>query len=76
MRFRKTKRGERGFAVILVLSLLVMMVAIVMANSSALFGLKREVKNADKRQQARWSRLNAAVTNSLPVTNSPSPIPK
>lgn len=70
MRFQNKNKDERGFASLIVLLILAMMVAMVMANSSALFGLKREVKNVDKRQQARWSRLNATVTNGIPVTRT------
>jgi type II secretory pathway component PulK len=63
MTIPKIQRRQRGFAVLIVLLILAMMVAFVMANTSSLFRLKREVKNVDKRQQLRWSRLNSTVTN-------------
>lgn len=54
---------RQGFASLIVLLLLAMMVGIVMANSGALFHLRREVKNVERRQELRSQRLNAGATN-------------
>ena len=62
----KNSKNERGFSVLIVLMLLALMIAFVTANSKALYDLKREIKNVDKRQQLRWQHLNAAVTNAPP----------
>jgi type II secretory pathway component PulK len=58
------QKSNRAFAVLIVLLILAMMVAFVSANTSALFDLKREIKNVEKRQQLRWQKLDAAKTNS------------
>jgi hypothetical protein len=65
MQITKAK-NNRAFSVLIVLVLLAMMVAFVSANLSALFDLKREIKNVEKRQQLRWQRLDASVTNAPP----------
>ena len=65
MRIAKAKNNS-AFAVLIVLLLLALMVAFVAANSSALFDLKREIKNIEKRQQLRWQKLDASKTNSPP----------
>jgi len=62
MRFAKTK-PNRAFAVLIVLLILAMMVAFVAANTTALFDLKREIKNVEKRQELRWQKLDEAKTN-------------
>jgi len=63
MRISKSK-PNRAFAAIIVLLILAMMVAFVTANTRALFDLKREIKNVEKRQELRWQKLEAAKTNS------------
>lgn len=57
-------QSERGFAVLIVIVLLSLMVAFVGANIAALYNLKREVKLTDHRQQRRWAELSStnAVT--------------
>ena len=65
MRITESK-NERAFSVLIVLMLLALMIAFVAANSKALFDLKREIKNIDKRQQLRWQHLDASVTNAPP----------
>ena len=62
MRFEKSK-SNRAFAVLIVLMLLAMMLAFVAANTTALFNLKREIKNVEKRQELHWQKLNAPKTN-------------
>ena len=56
-------KPNRAFAVLIVLLILAMMLAFVAANSAALFNLKREIKNVEKRQQLHWQKLDAAKTN-------------
>lgn len=65
MRITRPK-SNRAFATLIVLLILAMMVAFVAANSSALFDLKREIKNVEKRQQLHWQKLDAAKTNAPP----------
>ena len=65
MRITKSK-PNRAFAVLIVLMILAMMMASVAANTAALFDLKREIKNVEKRQQLRWQKLEASKTNAPP----------
>jgi hypothetical protein len=62
MRITKSKKND-AFAILIVLLILGLMVGFVTANLSALFDLKREIKNVDKRQQLRWQKLDAPRTN-------------
>jgi type II secretory pathway component PulK len=64
MRITRTK-SRSGFAVLIVLLILALMVGFVAMNTSALFDLKREIKNVEKRQQLRWQKLDASRTNSV-----------
>jgi hypothetical protein len=75
MRFEPSNKRESGIAVLLMLLLLSFMLAVVMANSQALFQLKREVKLLDTRQKKRWAALDAAATNK-PVALPSAPIAK
>jgi type II secretory pathway component PulK len=56
----KTKSRQRGVALLVVLFMVSFLLAIIGANSNALFGLKREIKLVDQKQKARWSE---AATN-------------
>jgi type II secretory pathway component PulK len=72
MRLKSPRQNQSGFAALIILLILGIMLAMVMANTNALFQLKREIKNVDKRQQARWTRLNTTTTaTNKPLTNTP-----
>ena len=66
-RFSRTPPAER-FTVLVFITLLAIMVMLVIANSSALFHLHREIKLLEQRQVAR---LNASQTNATSVAESP-----
>lgn len=51
-------RSNRGVALLIVLFMVSFLVAIVGANSNALFGLKKEIKLVDEKQKARWAWMN------------------
>ena len=51
-------RSNRGVALLIVLFMVSFLVAIVGANSNALFGLKKEIKLVDQKQKARWAGMN------------------
>jgi type II secretory pathway component PulK len=74
MHIKTSNRDESGIAVLIVLLLLSFMLAVVMANSQALFQLKREVKLLDTRQKKRWAKLDATATNKPAAL--PAPIAK
>jgi hypothetical protein len=57
------RAGQGGFAVLIALLLLGLMVGFVMANTGALFHLKREVKNVERRHELRWKKISATATN-------------
>ena len=67
MRILNRGRRKGGFAVLVVLMMLSFMLVFVMANSNALFQLKREVKLVDQKQQKRWEKLEVKKggTNNL-----------
>lgn len=58
----KTKSRQRGVALLIVLFMVSFLLAVIGANSKALFGLKREIKLVDQKQKARW---NEAATNQI-----------
>jgi type II secretory pathway component PulL len=60
------KKRSEASALVIVLLLISLMLVFVLANSNALFQLKREVKLLDARQQKHWA---AQGTNSLSGTN-------
>lgn len=67
MRIHSDPRRRLGAsALVIVLLLISLMLAFVLANTNALFQLKREVKLLDVRQQRHWA---AAGTNSISGTN-------
>ena len=51
------KSRERGVALLIVLFMVSFLIAVVGANSNALFGLKREIKLVDQKQKARWNEV-------------------
>lgn len=53
-----TKSREGGVALLIVLFMVSFLVAVIGANSNALFGLKREIKLVDQKQKARWNEMN------------------
>jgi hypothetical protein len=55
----QSARGDRGVAIMIVLFMVSFLLIFVMANSKALFGLKREIKLVDQKQKARWSEINS-----------------
>ena len=63
------KRSEGGFATFIFIVLLSIMLVLVMAESSALFHLHREVKFLEQQQV---KRLDASQTNSVAVTKPDS----
>jgi hypothetical protein len=60
---------ERGMATLIFIVLLAIMLVLVMAESSALFHLHREVRLLEQQQ---IKRLNASQTNSVAVTKPDS----
>ena len=63
------KRSEDGMATFIFIVLLSIMLALVMAESTALFHLHREVKFLEQQQ---IKRLDASQTNSVAVTKPDS----
>ncbi len=63
------KRSEGGFVTFIFIVLLSIMLVLVMAESTALFHLHREVKFLEQQQ---IKRLNASQTNSVAVTKPDS----
>jgi hypothetical protein len=63
------RAGERGMATLIFIVLLAIMLVLVMAESSALFHLHREVKFLEQQQ---IKRLNASQTNSVAVAKPDS----
>lgn len=61
-------RRQNGSTVLVLITLLVIMVMLAIANSKALFHLHREIKLLESRQVAR---LNASQTNTVSVAESP-----
>jgi hypothetical protein len=59
------RRSERGMATFIFIVLLSIMLVLVMAESTALFHLHREVKFLEQQQV---KRLDASQTNSVAVT--------
>lgn len=57
-----TRSRQRGVALLVVLFMVSFLLAIIAANSNALFGLKREIKMVDKKQKARWDQT---ITNQV-----------
>lgn len=57
---RKTATRERGVATIILILLLAIMMILIMAESRALIGLRREVKLVEQQQ---IKRLNGNATN-------------
>ncbi|HUS37067.1 MAG TPA: hypothetical protein VM680_17105 [Verrucomicrobiae bacterium] len=51
----ETKSRRRGVALLIVLFMISFLLAFIGANSNALFGLKREIKLVEQKQNARWS---------------------
>jgi hypothetical protein len=70
MKICSQTEDERGIAVIIVLALVSLMLAFVLANGSALFQLKREIKLTDQRQRERWAKMQSAETNSAAAEKS------
>jgi hypothetical protein len=67
MKIESRRPGQGGFAVLIALLLLGLMVGFVMANTGALYHLKREVKNVERRHELRWKKLSASATNAPPA---------
>jgi type II secretory pathway component PulK len=67
MRIRPKTR-ERGVAIFIVLFMVSFLLILVMANSKALFSLKREIKLVDQKQKARWAETGS-TTNRLSQPN-------
>ena len=59
---------QNGSTVLVLITLLVIMVMLAIANSKALFHLHREIKLLETRQ---IQRLNASQTNTMTVAESP-----
>ena len=55
---RRTRRSEKGVALLIVLFMVSFLLVFVAANSNALFGLRREIKLVDQKQKARWSEIS------------------
>lgn len=54
--------AKNGVALLIVLFMVSFLIAVVGANSNALFGLKREIKMVDQKQKARWAET---ITNGV-----------
>lgn len=63
------RAGERGMATFVCIALLAIMLVLVMAESSALFHLHREMKLLEQKQ---IQRLGASQTNAVAVTKPES----
>ena len=63
------RAGERGMATVVCIALLAIMLVLVMAESSALFHLHREMKLLEQKQ---IQRLGASQTNAVAVTKPES----
>lgn len=58
MKFETTTQ-ERGVAILIVLFMISFLLIFVMANSKALFSLKREIKLVDQKQKAHWAEIGS-----------------
>lgn len=58
MRIDQPRRKERGFTTLMALAMIAIMIALISANSAALFQLKREVRLLEKKHETRWKKLN------------------
>ena len=56
-----TRRGERGFASVIVLILIFVMIALLLGNNRALHLLKRDLQRIEERQALRASRPGPPV---------------
>jgi hypothetical protein len=55
----RKQRREQGVAILIVLFMVSFLLMFVIANSNALFGLKREIKLVDQQQKARWAEVSS-----------------
>ncbi len=67
--------SERGFAVLVVIVLLVIMTSLAIGNNIALGHLYRELRLLDQRQQKRLA-VGKATTTNAPPTKTVVPIPQ
>jgi len=67
MRIVKSRGGRNGFATLIVIMMLSLMVALLSANLSGLFQLKREVRLLQKKHDNRWAGAKLKLTNSTSV---------
>lgn len=58
MRIDQPRGNERGFTTLMALGMIAIMIALISANSAALFQLKREVQLLEKKHETRWKKLN------------------
>lgn len=58
MRIERQRGNERGFTTLMALGMIAIMIALISANSAALFQLKREVQLLEKKHETRWKKLN------------------
>lgn len=58
------RQQQQGVAMLIVLFMISFLLIFVMANSKALFGLKREIKLVDQKQKMRWAESNSKTNHS------------
>lgn len=58
MRIDRPSGDERGFTTLMALAMIAIMIALISANSAALFQLKREVRLLERKHETRWKKLN------------------
>jgi len=68
MKISRNRQGERGMAVIVVMTLLSIILIFVAGNLRTLHNLGRDLKLVEQRKLRYWQK--AAATNSIASTNS------
>ena len=72
LRPRSSRGAESGFAVLVVLVLLVIMATFAIANNVALAHLQKELKLVERRQQHRQAAINTTNTPAGPALKTAS----
>ena len=71
----RRRNTRQGYAVIVVLALLAIMAMLVIANSRALYHLKKEVDLIEARQMKRLAQPVPAATNTTATLPKPGGVP-
>jgi hypothetical protein len=70
MKFDRSRNGEEGVALLIVLFMVSFLFIFVTANANALAGVKREIRLIDQKQKARWNEISTNGVPARPQENS------